>query len=601
MKTPFFPARSRRFFPLGKAFWLASPAIWLVGCRAKAPETASKIVVEAAKREVAAKRDTFSGLQGATLQGGQLSGGDAQGRPLWKLSARTIRAAGGVLESGKNADSGAPRTATLSDARATLYRDGKAESQLQAPQVTLFYLKNGVRLQFSRGMKGTTRGVWAGARGPVEIAAPRADVDVQNRVISASGGVQMAQGTVRVRAQTLRAQTSLQSATLTGRVRAISTDKTAGNGAGSGQIEADSALYNWQTNRLRAQKVTALREGTRLTGEVLEADTDAQSGVLSGQVRAQNAQNRASAPRLDFNWKRDQIRAPNATLLSPQGSARASNLVTDSKLRLASARDLVATQNGATLRAASATGLDGLTRIRAQSVDFARADLRFRAPRAVAHKVGAGWVLEAEGGARGHNAAGQIRAPRMTWDEAKGRVTASGGVTLNKAGATLTGQTLSGDTRFQNAVLSGPVRGQLVDGTLITAQKLEKRGETLLAQSGATAKFQPRQTSGAPGKLGTVTLRAARIEAPSDGSSASASGGVTLLTSTGATARAPRAIYNRAQSLVTASGGVDFFDPVRGLRTHGDTLIYNLKTNEGTLPYAQGQGSLDLFKGKKLF
>jgi len=564
--------------------FLASTALFLGGCAPKTSPDSAKIVAQAAKQEAKTERDEFSGLKSATLNGGELSGGDAQGRPLWKLSAKTIRASGGVL--GKD-DSGAPKTATLIDARATLFRAGVAESTLQAPQIVLFYLKDGVRLQFAKGMKGTTQGAWTGARGPVQIAAPRADVDVKNRLISASGGVKMSQGTLKISAQTLRAQTSLQNVQLSGKVRA--------QNAQNGRIEAKTANYDWNKNRVTAQTVSALQGGTRLSGDVLSADTDATAGTLTGRVGAQSAQGQASAPRLDFNWKRDQISARDATFIAPNGTVRAANLVTDSKLRLASAQNLVAEQDGAVLRAASASGFDGLSRLNAQNLDFRRADLHFSAPRANARKIGSKWVLTAQGGARGQSLQGQVNAPRVTWDESTNRVAASGGVTLEKDGAILRGQTLQSDTRFQNATLTGQVRGQMKDGSILTAQTLEKRGEKFLARNGATAQLKTR------GALGALTLRGAQIEAPADGSSALATGGVTLRASTGATARAPRAVYDRKSGKITATGGVDFFDPVRKLRTRGDTLIYDLNSRQASLSNARGQGSLKLFEGKKLF
>ncbi len=560
--------------------FLALAALFLGGC---APKNPAQDAAKAAKSEVKAERDTFSGLKSATLNGGELSGGDAQGRPLWRLSAKTIRASGGVLGSGN----GLPKTATLTDARATLFQAGKPESTLQAPIITFFRLKNGIRLQLSKGVRGQTQGAWTGKRGAVSFNAPRADVDVQKRLISASGGVQMKQGEVAVRAQTLRAQTSLQKVQLTGQIRADS--------AKNGRFEAKTALYDWKSGRVRAQTVTATQGQTRLSGDTLEADTGVSSGVLTGQVRAQSPQGQASAPRLDFNWKADQIVAQSAVFTSPQGTARAQSLVTDSKLRLASAKSLTLKADGATLRADSAQGFDGLSKMQAQNLNFSRADLKFSAPSASARKVGAKWVLEAQGGARGQNAQGKVSAPRVIWDEGSGRVAASLGVTLEKDGAILRGQTLKSDAGFQNATLSGQVRGQMADGSVLTAQTLEKRGAKFLAKSGATAQLKNR------GALGVLTLQAAQIGAQSDGSSAVATGGVSVVTSVGATAKAPRATYNRQTATVTASGGVDFFDPARGIRTKGDTLVYSLKTGQAKLSGSNGQGSLGLFDGKKLF
>lgn len=598
-KSQFIASSGRRAKSQTSRFFVNSPCsvfalaalflagLLLSGCKPQTAPGGAKVVADAAKRAAKVERDEFSGLKSATLSGNELSGGDAQGRPLWKLSAKTIRASGGLLGGGADA----LKTTTLLDARATLYNAGNPESTLQAPQILLFRTKKEVRLQFSKGMTGTTEGAYTGGRGLIKIAAPRADVDVNNRLISASGGVKMSQGAVQISAQTLRSRTSLQNVQLQGRVRA--------QNAQNGVVEAKTANYDWKNNRVAARTVSALRGETRLSGDVLNADTDASSGTLSGQVRAQSAQGQASAPRLDFNWKRDQITVRDATFTTPNGTLRAANLVTDSKLRLASAQGIVAQGDGATLRAGRATGFDGLSRLQAQNLDFRRGDTQFSAPRGTARKIGAKWVLEAQGGARGQNSGGKISAPRVIWDENRARVEASGGVTLQKDGATLRGQSLQSDTRFQNATLSGQVRGQLRDGSVLTAQTLEKRGAKFLAKSGATASLPAR------GSLGALTLRAAQIEASSDASGAisgaTATGGVTLSSSTGATARAPRAIYNRQTATVTASGGVDFADPKRGIRTRGDTLIYHLDSNQAMLSYSRGQGRMNLFDGKKLF
>lgn len=575
--------------------WLA-PALLFSGCAPKKPESqpSAKSVIEAAKKAAKTERKQFSGIKNVIGSGGELSGGDAQGRPLWKLSAKTIRVSGSAFEpesGAKSSQKPAPQTATVFEARATLFREGKAETTLIAPQIVVIYRPEGVRLQFSKGMTGSTLGPWTKNRGAVKIAAPRADVDVNARVISASGGVAMNQGTLQIRGQTLRAQTSLKTAEMKGQVRA----KDAANGGAKAEIEADSAVYDWQKDRVSARKAVATQSGTRLSGEALSADTRATRGNLSGNVRATSAQGQASAPRLDFNWGKDQITAREASFAGQGGTLRASNLVTDSKLRLASARNLVAEQDGATLRAAFVDGFDGLNRLRGREVNYRRADLNFRAPRAEARKSGDKWILVAQGGARGQNASGDVSAAQMTWDEARNRVTASGNVVLHKDGATLRGETLQSDAKFGNATLTGQVRGAMKDGSTLEAGALEKRGETFFARSGAVARFKSR------GEMGVMTVRGAQIEASADGENAVATGGVTLTSSTGAKASAPRATYNRKSGKVTATGGVDFFDPVRGLRQHGDTLVVDLKSKKVSLTNSRGQADVKLFEGNKLF
>ena len=589
MKKSPLPLASVSIFVFASAFSFS-------GCAPKNPDSqsTSKTVVDAAKKAAKAERDQFSGIKRVIGSGGELSGGDAQGRPLWKLSAKRMEASANAFGAGdktSGSKKNAPQTATVYEARATLFRDGQPETTLVAPQILVIYAPSGVRLQFPKGMTGSTVGPWTKNRGAVKIAAPRADVDVEKRVVAASGGVSMSQGGVRIGGQTLRAQTSLQSAEMKGRVRA----KNSALGGPGGEIEADSALYNWQKNTVSARNVVALQRGTRISGAFLEADTGATRGTLRGDVRAQGAQGQANAPRVDFDWSRDQITAQNASFGGQSGTAaHASSLVTDSKLRVASAQNLVVSQSGATLRAAFADGFDGLTRLRGRDVTYRRADLAFSAARADARKSGDKWILVARNGAHARSASGQVSAPQVTWDEASNRVVASGGVALQKDGATLRGQTLQSDAKFQNATLRGQVRGAMKDGSTLESNALEKRGEMLYARLGATARLKSR------GEYGVLTLRAAQIEARADGQSATASGGVTMTSASGAKASAPRAVYNAKTGKVTATGGVDFFDPVRGLRTRGDTLVADLQLNAATLTNARGQGNSRLLEGLKL-
>ncbi|HEX9996780.1 MAG TPA: LPS export ABC transporter periplasmic protein LptC [Abditibacterium sp.] len=556
------------------------PLLFLSGCAREKTPAPAEVVAQVAREKVKEAREGLIGLQGAVMKGGELRGGDSQGRPLWSVGAREIRT------SGSAALGTTPKTATLIDARATLYRAGKPESTLRAAQMVFFNTPNGVRLQMSKGVTGESVGPWTGKRGAIKIAAPRADVDIQKRLIAASGGVRMSQGNLKISAQTLRSQTALQKVDVKGKVR--------GND-GNGQIEADSALYDWQKGSLNAQKVVASQNGTKISGDLLRADTNASRGTLTGRVTAKSERGTAAAPRVDFAWKRDQIIAFNARFDGQDGNFGASRLQTDSKLRVASASDFVAEKDGAILRASFADGFDGLNRVRGRGVSFSRGDLRFSAPRADASRRGQSWILKAAGGARGENASGKVSAPSVMWDESSGRVEASGGVQMQKDGAILSGNTLNSDSKFENAILRGNVRGKMQDGSTLVAGALEKRGERFFASNRSTARFQSK------GALGVLTIQSAKIEAAADGSSAIASGGVVVSSAAGATARAPRAIYNRAKNQIVASGGVDFHDPSRGLKQRGDTLVADLALKQITLSNVRGQGSSTLFEGKKLF
>ena len=581
---------------------------FLPGCQRSSEPASPQIVQRAARQQAKEAGENLSSLQGAVMKGGKISGGDAQGRPLWRLAAREIRTAGAIFK-------GLPKQATVLDGQVTLFQEGKPQSSLQAARMTFFSTPNGVRLEMKNGVRGQTSGSWTGKRGAIKIAAPRADVDVQKRLIAASGGVQMSQGDLKITAQSLRSPTSLQRVEVAGKVRAVSAD---------GQVEAQTAIYDWKNSKLNARTVVAKRENTTLLGQFLEADTRAQSGVLSGNVIARGENGSARAPSVAFNWKRDQITAQKATFSSEDGQGSAANLRTDSKLRVASASGLTLQQNGATLVAASADGFDGLKRLRGRDVRFSRADVKVSAPRADASQSGSGWILVASGGARGQSARGQISAPsvtwnevqkrvegsggvnfvgvgatgrlsaaRVVWEEGRNRVSASGNVRLQKDGSTLSGDALNSDAKFQNAVLSGNVRGQRADGSTLQAGTLQKRGERLFASNGAVVRYKT------GGELGTVTMRGAKIEATTQ--NAVATGGVTVSSSTGARARAPRATYNRKTGKITATGGVDFYDPARGLRTRGDTLVADLNLKLAKLTNARGQGNTSLFDGKNLF
>jgi lipopolysaccharide assembly outer membrane protein LptD (OstA) len=553
-------------------------ALAVAGCGRNSEQTSAQVVQNVARQKAKEAGENLTGLKSATMQGATLSGGDSQGRPLWSVSAANV-STDGTLESGS------PKQATLTDAKAILYRAGKPESSIKAVEMKLYTTPKGVRLVMSKGVIGESSGPWTGNKGTIKFAAPRADVDVQGRVLNASGGVSMSQGALKVVGQTMRARTSLQRIDVSGKVR--------GNGK-KGQIEADTATYDWQKSTLVAKKVVARQQGTQLSGDTLTANTEASTGTLIGRVVAKSDQGTANAPRLDFNWDKDRIVANTATFEGKDGKLRADRLQTDSKLRVASASGVVVEKDGATLRAAFVDGFEKFTRISGHGVSFKRGDMSLTAPRADATKRGNSWLLVASGGARGQSAEGTVNASQVTWDEGGRRVKANGGVTMQKDGATLSGNSLDSDTEFVNATLRGNVRGRMKEGSTLSAGSVEKRGERFYASNGATARFQTKST-------GVLTLTAAKLEAASDGSTATATGGVTVKSATGATARAPRATYDRKSQKVTATGGVDFYDPTRGFRQRGDKLVADLALKEARLSNPSGQVSPKTMEGIKLF
>lgn len=561
---------------------LALPLVLIgAGCGRNKETTTSPDVQNVAREQAKEAGENLKGLKSSRMSGATLSGGDSQGRPLWSISAENVQT-NGTLEGGS------PKEATLTKAKAVLYRAGKPESSIQAAEMKLYSTPKGVRLEMSKGVTGESSGVWTGNNGKVSFKAPRADVDIQSRILNASGGVTMSQGPVKVQGQTMRAQTSLQRVDVKGSVRGTGKE---------GRVEANSATYDWQKSVLSAKKVVAIREGTRITGDTLTANTQATRGAVIGHVVASGEQGSANAPRVDFDWGKDRIVANAASFQSKEGKLTAARLQTDSKLRVSTASGLVAQQDGATLRIDSAEGFESLSRLQGRGVSFQRGDMSLTAPRADASRRGNSWVITATGGARGRNAEGTVSASQVTWDEGSKRVRASGGVTLQKDGSTLSGATLDSDTRFERATLRGNVSGRMNDGATFSAAVLEKRGEQIIASNGATGRFPGK------GSTGAITITGRRLEASADGSQAFATGGVTVKAASGARASAPRATYNRKTQKIIATGGVDFFDPSRGFRQHGDTMVADLTLKEARLsnpkgrvePKATGELKLKLF------
>jgi lipopolysaccharide assembly outer membrane protein LptD (OstA) len=556
--SPTFAPRLFKMKPIFRAAVALLP-LFLAGCARKTSVSGDEraALQTQAKRELAGAGKTASegaakSLAGARFSGGQIQIGDAQGRPLYRIEAREIRAL-----SGANKDS--PTGALALDARATLFKDGKSESSFQAGTIQLFGTGKGARLQMTGDVVATS-----GATGiPVEVRAPRADVDIDKRVFVASGGTVAKRGDVTLRAPQLRGQSSLQ--TLSGNDAFVSSPNA--------QVRAKSALFNWKTNHLSAQTVTLARSDLQLAGARLDADTRAERGILVGGVSAKGKNGTASGPRLDFNWKGDRLFVPMATFQSQNGTASVAALTTDSKLRVTDARDVRISQNGATLTAQSARGFDNLSRLSASGVTVVRGDLRLTAPQAQARD----WskqsgVIVASGGVSARSSAGTLSARNATWtgDAQTGHVVASGNVIIRGAQGTLRGQSARSDAGFKNAQLSGSVSGTLRNGTQFSAREAQKRGENYIASCGASARLRDGSqfraarvegsgqnalaTGGASGSLRDGTrFRAARVE--KQGDLVVATGGASGVLPDGSQFRAAR-VEKRGQHIL-ATGGAD--------------------------------------------
>jgi len=585
-----------------------------------------------------ARKNAGKTLAGARLSGGQIQIGDAQGRPLYQIAAREIQALPG-------ADNSALGGAVALDARATLYQKGVAESGFSADKIQLFNTPTGARLKMTGRVVATSQNA-SGA--PIEMRAPRADVDVTKRLLVASGGTVTKRGAVTLRAPSLAGQSSLK----------VLKCVDAVVDAPDAQIHAKTATFNWGANHLSAQTVVATRPDLKLAGDHLEADTLASRGTLTGKISATGQNGTARGEHLDFNWKRDHLFAPDATFVGQGASARIAALSTDSKLRVTNAQTVRIAQNGALLTARFAQGFDKLTRINGSGIVLTRGDLRLDAARADARDwSGHSAVIVGSGGVTARNQSGTLAAPNAIWrgDAKTGRIEASGGVSINANGASISGDSASSDARFQDATLSGNVKGTLRDGTKIAAREVEKQGDSYVATGGAGARLpdgtnlQAARVEGesggqnavatgsangvlpdgtklrankvekrgqnivAMGKVradvpasqrtrgfGGVEIQAPRVEGTLNGPNWSASGGVVVTTQSRAVVRAPRVSLNRATGKLTASGGVTVRDPQRGTLS-GSSLVADLNRKSFVLSQGVGQTQSGVVNGKGLF
>ena len=559
--------------------YLALLAAFAGGCaRSDLGERAASDVVKSAIKEEAGKvKSSAQKIGNVQIKGGKLIGTDSKGDPLWELSAKLIVTKDQV-------QSGNPKRATLSDATVKLYRAGQLESTFDAPLIEFFNGDAGLRLTMIKGVKASNVGALGKDGVPIQIAAPRGDVDVSKRLVSLSGGARVVRGPITVSGQTLRTQTDLARSMMNGAVVATSPQ---------GTTKAKSATFAWKANQLSANGVTFTRSDLTLTGDKLSADTAAEKGTLSGNVRAVAPNSTAQAPSVDFNWKADEIRAQNASLSREGAQMQSAQLRTDSKLKVADAQGVTIRKDGATLKAASARGFDGLKQLTGTDVVIVRDGTTLSAARARADNWSASsGTIEGSGGVTATNAQGKMSAPNATLRGGEnGQITAQGGVTIVSDGTTIRGARAQSDAKFGVATLSGDVRANLKDGSTLSAPVVRKSGEQIVASGNATAQMQ---TSG---KLGLLTIQAPRVETTIGGQTARASGGVKLKSASGATATAPTATFNRKSQTVVASGGVTYRDPKIGT-LNGQTLRADLRLQSAVMDNGQGEIRGDLFGGK---
>ena len=541
---------------------------------------ASEVVKSAVKEEAGKVKSSAQKIGNIKIDKNKSVGFDAKGNKLWEMSAR-------LIVTKEPMSSGNPKRATLSDATVKLYREGQLESTFDAPLIEFFNAEKGLRFSMTKGVKASNVGALGKDGVPIQVAAPRGDVDVANRVVSLSGGARVVRGPITVTGQTLRTQTDLARSTLVGDVVAKSPQ---------GVTKAKNAIFAWKANKLVANDVTFVRPDLTLTGDKLSADTAAEKGTLTGNVRAVAPDSTATAPSVDFDWKADVIRAANANLSREGAQMQTVQLRTDSKLKVADAQGVTIRKDGAILKAASAQGFNGLKQLSGTKVTVVRDGTTLTAARAKADNWSAkSGTVEGEGGVAASNAQGKMNAQSAVWSGGKnGQITAQGGVEIVSDGTTIRGARGQSDAKFNVATLSGDVRATLKDGSTLRAPSVRKSGEQIVATGGTIAQMKTQ------GQLGLLTIRAPRVETTVGGQTARASGGVNLKSASGATATAPTATFNRTTQKVVASGGVTYHDPQIGT-LNGKTLRANLRLQSAVMDHGNGQINSKVFGDKGLF
>ena len=623
------------------------------GCRPQPSAQMTKAILQGEAKDA---KESLSQIKDVELNDWELTGNDDQRRPLWRVSAKRARIGEGEQLS--------PKRATLTSAKAQLFKDGKLESSFGAQTIEFLNTPQGLRLQMKGNVQATTNAAPATksgdnakvlARGPVTMTGTRVDVNVRARRVYAPQSVQMMQGkgkeAVTIKSKTLLADSGLGVANLGGGVTATTSN---------GSIQAKQAVWNWKTGRAQASgDVSATNGATTLTGQRLNADVRGARGQLAGAVIAKSADGTATAQTLDFNWNAHNLLARGDVILQKDGGTlRAARIesATDLSKAIASGEVRVA-KDDLSGRADRVQGFDKMTRIvangavnllvRGAKVSGARVEvfdvggqprvvgsgnvkvvrdnftmsaprveaknrggenwsvqgsggvnvvrsepaLNFRANTVLAQSNGgANWDVTGSGEVRASNAQGTVRAQTANWKN--GRVVASGGVQLEKDGYNVSGARLTSDDRFQNATLSGDVKGRLPDGARVSAGTVNKNGNAIVARDGVNYKKDQ------------VSMRAARLDTTLSGAQARLSGGVVLITSDGATVRAPELRYDKSADAVYGSGGAHYND-ARGLKLSGRTLVINHVSDEkrrvANLKGTEGSGSQNVLEGLKIF
>ena len=567
---------------MNRLFPLALFAAFIGGCARSdlGEQAASQAVKSAVEGEADKAKESLKTIGTAKMMGGTLTGTEPNGEKIWELRAR-------LIETKEPGMGDVPKRAIVTDAQIKLFRAGQLESTFSAPLIEFFNADDGLRLAMRQGVRATNVGALGKDGVPIAVSARRGDVNVGKRLVSLAGNAKIVRGVITVTGQKLLTQTDLARSEMSGDVAAVSPQ---------GTTRAKNAVFAWKNNRLAANGVTFTRDDLVLTGAKLVADTAAQKGTLTGDVRAQTPTSTAQAPSVDFDWSKDVIRAPRAMLTQNGAQMKTGALQTDSHLKVGNAQDITINKDGAVLTAASARGFAGFSQLTGQGVTIVNDGTTLTAARAKANNWSArGGVIEGAGGVSATNKDGRMKAPQAVWSGGEnGRITASGGVEIVADGTTIRGARAVSDAKFNVATLSGDVRAKLDDGSTLNAPTVDKRGKNIVASGGAVAQMKP------SGTLGSLTIRAPRVETTIGGQTARASGGVNLKSASGVVATAPQAVYDRKEKTVFASGGFTYSEPGRG-ELKGETLKTDLKLTRARMTGVKAQSSGNFFDGKNLF
>ena len=618
------------------ALFAAGFFVLIAGCAylatRRSPEDIAKAQLKAAAQKIKKKAQSklLETVGDANIEGGELSGSDAQGRPLWSVGAEKIESKMGQ---------GEELTAILTDAHATLYQNGVAETNFRSAKMKLtrdanekvkLVLSGGVSAktssqaiaQIAKTTKSKAKNPQLGASlGALEMQSQDAEIDIDTRHLVAKNGVTMTQGVgakaIKVTAPHLVADVGLANAQLTGGIVAT---------AEQGTFKAPSATWNWKNHRIAATGgVSATHEQTVLTGARLDADTQAKTGTVSGDVKIKAPQGSAGAPSVNYNWGAGRIAARGGVILSKDnGSVRASSIECDDKLQNAFASGGVTLQKeGVRLTANSAKATNGLARASASGdVTITKDDVTLRAASIqsfdnFAHAEASGAVHLTKGKA-------SLRARNVEVFDKGTRAKASGGVTLvqddvtvsaNRAEATNLSQkgalriVANGDVRLKQAdaiVTASYVEGTHVDSE--NARRITATGNVRAENSSGWVRAsrvtwgggKVSAAGGVSAKRGELTLSADNFAGDDKGENAVLTGHVIVKHSNGATLQAPNGRYAKNENKVFANGGIVYKD-AQGSVMKGKSLVANLKLQQAQISGLEGKVNLRALEGKNLF